>query len=193
MTVCLLPTFLWSPGSFLGLVAFAIACVRAKLSTITATNRLREREREILLREKGGEMTHLIKMKVSMMVNRMRYTMMCPCSKRNRLKFSEATPLTPPTWVSVSDGGVHEEPVVKGDELEESETGTAQITKPGRVHISIQPPTDDGKYVCTTTQSSPIHRLDNPQSNPIHRLDTPLSCPIHRLTDCPKLNSSQAL
>ena len=36
----LVHTFLCSPGIFFGFVALAAACVRARLSTITATNKL---------------------------------------------------------------------------------------------------------------------------------------------------------
>ena len=52
-----------------------------------------------------------------------------------------------PTWVFVPDTGVEEEPVVEGDQLEEGETRSAQIAKSGRVHLAIQPSTNDGKYV----------------------------------------------
>lgn len=41
----LLTLGLWSPGLRLGFVALAAACVRARLSTITATSRLREEEK----------------------------------------------------------------------------------------------------------------------------------------------------
>ena len=51
------------------------------------------------------------------------------------------------TWVFISNGGVYKEPVVQRDELKESETGPGQIAKPVRVHLTVQPSTNDGKYV----------------------------------------------
>ena len=60
--------------------------------------------------------------------------------------------MAPPTWVLVPDCGVHEEPVVESDQLEEGETSPPQITKPGRVHLTVQSPAYDGKYVCTAVK-----------------------------------------
>ena len=72
-----------SPGSFLGFVAFAIACVLARLSTITATNRLWCGVCVcvcVCVCVLEVYRTNLMKMKVSKMVKSIRYTRICPCS-----------------------------------------------------------------------------------------------------------------
>ena len=60
------------------------------------------------------------------------------------------------TWVFISDGGVHEEPVVQCYQLKESEARTTQIAETSRVHLAVQPSAYDGKYVCTHTHTHTV-------------------------------------
>ena len=55
--------------------------------------------------------------------------------------------MTTPTGIFVSYVRVHEEPVIQGDELEESEASSGQVAEPVWIHLPIQPSTDDSKYI----------------------------------------------
>ena len=67
--------------------------------------------------------------------------------RREEAWVTDHTHQTPRTGILVPDIRVHKEPVVKGDELEESEARSTQITKPVRVYFLVQPSTNNGKYV----------------------------------------------
>lgn len=51
------------------------------------------------------------------------------------------------TWVIVPHIRVHEEPVVKCEQLEESEAGSPNVTIPVWIHITVQTSTNDGKDI----------------------------------------------